>query len=109
MPWERFTKASRDRFRAKIKQKYGKMRVITCNLPEIDLDYIDEIIGCYGFVPSRSEYIRISVRNQINRDIKNQAKKVDIINGEIELDPAKFVRVPGYNENQPVEIIKRLE
>lgn len=109
MPWERFTLASREKFRAKIKQKYGKMKVITCNLPEIDLDYINMIIGAYGFVPSRSEYIRIAVRNQINKDIKNQAKKVDIINGEIELDPEKFVRVPGYNGNQPVEIIKRLD
>lgn len=84
------------------------LKIVTVNLPEIDLEYIEMIIKV-GFVPSRSEYVRVAVRNQINADIERINSQEGIINEEIRLDPERFVRVPGYNGNKPLKILRRLD
>lgn len=89
--------------------RWGSTRIVTINVPEIDLDYIEKFIEDTRLVPSRSEYIRVALRNQIIRDIEMVNTEIDIIKGEIRLDPKKFVRVPGYNGNQPLKIVRRLD
>ena len=91
------------------RERWGNTRIVTINSPEIDLEWIEAFIKKTRLVPSRSEYIRVAVRNQINRDIKLIDSMKTFIEDEEELDPNKFVRVPGYNGDKPVEIIRRLE
>jgi len=88
---------------------WGDLRIITINVPIIDLDYIEKFIDETGLVPSRSEYLRVALRNQINRDLKMSKLLKAFIKGELKFDPEKFVLVPGYNNNKPVPILRRLE
>ena len=95
--------------RGSAQYRWGSLRIVTINVPEIDLNYIQSIIKETRLVPSRSEYIRVAIRNQIIRDLEMVKLEKAIINGEIELDPTKFVRVPGYNGNKPLKIVRRLD
>ena len=89
--------------------KHGEMKIITINVPRIDLYYIQKLMDV-GLVPSRSEYIRNAIRNQINRDLELVRFQKNVIEEKEEyFDPEKFVRVPGYNGNEPVKIVRRLE
>ena len=87
--------------------KYDDLRVITCNLPELDLAFIDKFI-INGIVSSRSEYIRIALRRSIERDCNILQTEIEVVDDKRKLDPNKFVRVPGYNGGKPVKIIRRL-
>lgn len=89
-------------------EDYNDLKIITCNLPELDLAFIDKFI-IRRIVPSRSEYIRVALRRSINMDIELLKIEDDIVDEKIKLDPEKFVRVPGYNRNRPVKIIRRLD
>ena len=91
------------------RERWGETRIITVNLPEIDLVYIEKFIDSTRLVPSRSEYVRVAVRNQILKDMEKTVFQEEIIEDEESLDPKKFVRVPGYNGNEPVRIVRRLE
>ena len=89
--------------------KHGEMKIITINVPRIDLYYIQKLMDV-GLVPSRSEYIRNAMRNQINSDLEIVRYEKAVIEGTEEyFDPKKFVRIPGYKGNKPVKIIERLE
>ncbi len=89
--------------------KHGELKVITINVPRLDLYYIQKLMDV-GLVPSRSEYIRNAIRNQINADLETVRYEKAVIEGTEEcFDPKKFVRVPGYNGNEPLKIVKRLE
>jgi len=84
------------------------LKIVTCNISENDLKFI-ELFVKECIAPSRSAYVRNAVRNQINRDIKTFKTYKGIINEVIKLDPEKFVMIPGYNGNKPIEILRRLE
>ena len=88
--------------------KHGKMCICTVNIPLLDLQYIKKLMD-KTIVPSRSEYIRAAIRHMINHDMELMKYKESIVEGEVELDPKLFVKVPGYNGNKPVKIIRRLE
>lgn len=83
------------------------LHVITCNVPELDLAFIDKFI-INGIVSSRSEYIRIALRRSIERDCNILQTEIEVVDDKRKLDPNKFVRVPGYNGGKPVKIIRRL-
>ncbi len=88
---------------------HGELKIITINVPRLDLYYIQKLMDV-GLVPSRSEYIRNAVRNQINRDLELVRFQKNVMEEKEEFfDPKKFVRVPGYNGNEPLKIVKRLE
>ena len=91
-----------------IRDPDNEMTIVTINLPGKDLRYIKKLLS-EGIVPSRSEYVRNAVRNQINADLEVQKFKDAILEDKIKLDPKKFVRIPGYNGNEPVKIVRRLE
>ena len=95
------------------------MKIVTVNVPESYLGSIEKLVGEHGLYPSRSELIRVAVREFLLKELKmanNMAKyketKVDNFDNE------NFVRVPveRLNENdEPVrefktyKIVKRLE
>jgi len=95
------------------------MKIVTVNIPESYLDSIEKLVGESGLYPSRSELIRVAVRDFLLRELKMANNMAKYRETEIEdFDDERFVRVPveKLNEdNQPVrefktyKIIKRLE
>ena len=89
--------------------KHGEIKIITISVPRIDLYYIQKLMDV-GLVPSRSEYVRNAIRNQINADLETVRYEKAVVEGTEEyFDPKKFVRVPGYSGNEPLKIVRRLE
>lgn len=89
--------------------RHAELKIVTINVPKLDLYYIQKMLDA-GLVPSRSEYIRVAIRNQINADLETVRYEIGVVEGiEERFDPKKFVRVPGYNGNKPMKIVKRLE
>jgi Arc/MetJ-type ribon-helix-helix transcriptional regulator len=95
---------------------------VTVNVPESYLGAINKLIGENGLYPSRSELIRVAVRDFLLRELKmakNMAKydKTEE-EAEADFDEENFVRVPVEKVNEKSEpireykaykIIKRLE
>ena len=88
----------------------GTLRIITINVPTKYLSFIDKCVE-YGLHPSRSEYIRDAIENQLKDDFQFMDRLDYAINefDNVEFDPTKYVRIPGYNGNKPVKILKRLD
>ena len=104
------------------KGRNEKLVIITVNVPETYLKYIKKLKE-KGFVSSRSEYIRWSVANQINRDLE-KLDKMDKMMAEIEdmrkiikkdgwkdqYGNLKYVRIPNrLNGEELVKIVRRLD
>lgn len=95
------------------------MKIVTVNIPESFLDSIKKLVGENGLYPSRSELIRVAVREFLIRELKMADNMAKYKEAEIEdFDDENYVRVPvkRLNENdEPVrefktyKIIKRLE
>ncbi len=98
------------------------MKIVTVNVPESYLGAINKLIGENGLYPSRSELIRVAVRDFLLREIKmaNNMAKYNEQEDEAEedFDEENFVRVPIEKVNEKSEpirefkaykIIKRLE
>ncbi|MFX1364061.1 MAG: ribbon-helix-helix domain-containing protein [Promethearchaeota archaeon] len=95
------------------------MKIVTVNIPESYLDSIEKLVGENGLYPSRSELIRVAVRDFLLRELKMADTMAKYKETEIEdFDDENFVRVPIERLNdkdQPVrefktyKIIKRLE
>lgn len=95
------------------------MKIVTVNIPESYLDSIGKLVGETGLYPSRSELIRVAVRDFLIRELKMANDLVKYKETEIEeFDDENYVRVPieKLNEkDEPVrefktyKIIKRLE
>ena len=98
------------------------MKIVTVNVPESYLGAINKLIGENGFYPSRSELIRVAVRDFLLRELKmaNNMAKYNEAEEEAEedFDEENFVRVPIEKVNEKSEpirefkaykIIKRLE
>ena len=86
----------------------SNMKIVTVNVPEKYLESIVILLnGVDGFFPSRSELIRVAVRDKLMRDMM-MALKMPIT--EEEYDREKFVRVPLFNnEFKEYKIVRRLE
>jgi len=99
-------------------EKCDDMKIVTVNIPESYLDSIEKLVGENGLYPSRSELIRVAVRDFLLRELK-MADKMCKASTEIEdFDDENFVRVPVERLNEKDEpvrefktykIIKRLE
>lgn len=96
-----------------------KLKIVTVNVPESYIEAIKKLIGADGLYPSRSELIRVAVREFIIRELK-MAKNLmkDEEPEDDDFDEENFVRVPIERENEDGEqiqkfktykIIKRLE
>ena len=98
------------------------MKIVTVNVPESYLGAINKLIGENGLYPSRSELIRVAVRDFLLRELKmaNNMAKYNKSEEEAEedFDEENFVRVPIEKINEKSEpirefkaykILKRLE
>lgn len=88
------------------------------NVPESYIEAIEKLVGENGLYPSRSELIRVAVRDFLIRELKLADNMAKFKKEEEEFDEENYVRVPveRLNEkNEPVrefktyKIIKRLE
>jgi len=98
------------------------MKIVTVNVPESYLEAINKLLDNKanrngGMYPSRSELIRVAVRDFLKKEIK-RAEEFILVPEREKLDPKKFVNVPHITEDEngdPVKefitykIVKRLE
>ena len=82
-----------------------EMIIITINIPR-SLDAIIMKLKKWGLIPSRSEVLRHAAIKYCQELYK---LAIDVRKDLENFDHEKFVRVPGYNGNKPVRIIRRLE
>ena len=98
------------------------MKIVTVNIPEAYIESIKRLVGEDGLYPSRSELIRVAVRDFLVKELKMANEMIrynEVGVEEVEkLDEKKYVRVPIEKmdeNNKPVKefktykIIKRLE
>ncbi len=72
------------------------MKIVTVNCPESFIEAIKRLVGEGGLYPSRSELIRVAVREFLIRELKmakNLNKHEEHLENE-ELDEENYVRVP---------------
>lgn len=94
------------------------IKIVTVNIPESYIDSIEKLVGNNGLYPSRSELIRVAVRDFLLRELKMANNMAMYKEGEIEeFDEDKYVKVPIERldeKDEPVrefktyKIIKRL-
>ena len=95
------------------------MKIVTVNVPESYLESIKRLIGENGLYPSRSELIRVAVREFLIKELRRANEMIKYKEVQVEkLDDKNFVRVPIEKmdeNNEPVrefktyKIVKRLE
>jgi len=96
------------------------MRIITINLPVSYLKAIDSLTGQKGLYPSRSELIRVAIRDFLIRELEAaktfqnyHATQIQASTPTSEIDENLFVRVPlettkdGLVEYKTYRIVKR--
>ena len=96
-----------------------EIKIVTVNIPESYLEAIRRLVGEDGLYPSRSELIRVAVREFLIRELKRANEMIKYEEEEEEeLDENKFVRVPNESidengdpirEFKTYKIVKRLE
>ena len=98
------------------------MKIVTVNIPESYLESINRLLDNKahpngGMYPSRSELIRVAVRDFLIKEIR-RAKEIILMPERDKLDPKKFVNVPQITKDEngdPIKefitykIVKRLE
>ena len=86
------------------------MKIVTVNVPESYIGAINKLIGENGLYPSRSELIRVAVRDFLLRKLKmaNNMAKYNQSEEEAEedFDEENFVRVPIDKINEKSEPIR---
>ena len=95
------------------------MKIVTVNIPDTYLDTIEKLVGENGLYPSRSELIRVAVREFLLRELRAADNLARYKESEVsEFDNEKYVRIPieSMDENhEPVrefktyKIVRRLE
>ena len=97
------------------------MRIITVNLPQSFLSAIDKLTGSQGLYPSRSELIRVAVRDFLLNELDNaksfakyQQNQISIASQPQQMDENLFVRVPvgenaveGVTEYKTYKLVKK--
>jgi len=87
------------------------MKIVTVNVPESYIDAINKLIGENGSFPSRSELIRVAVREFLIKELRMARNIIKYSEPEFEevFDEDKYVRVPidSFNDNdEPVREFK---
>ena len=89
------------------------MKIVTVNIPEAYLDSIEKLVGNKGLYPSRSELIRVAVRDFLLRELKmanNMAKYKELKEEDVEeIDDENYVRVPVEKLNEKDEPIREFK
>ncbi len=65
------------------------MKIVTCNLPEPFISAMEKLISEYGLYPSRSELIRVAVREFLIKELKvlDKFNEYSEANPNPEIDP----------------------
>jgi len=82
-----------------------QMKIVTINIPRKLHTFLLKMKE-WGLIPSVSEALRHTCIKYC-RDLYKLMKEID--KDLDNFDPKKFVRVPGYNGNKPVRIVRRLD
>ena len=89
------------------------MKICTVNVPESYIGAINKLIGENGLYPSRSELIRVAVREFLLKELKmaNNMAKYNEQEDEAEedFDEENFVRVPIEKVNEKSEPIREFK
>jgi len=95
------------------------LKIVTVNIPESYIGSIEKLVGEHGLYPSRSELIRVAVREFLIKELKMANKMAKYKEPKVDnFDDENFVRVPveRLNKNdEPVrefrtyKIVRRLE
>lgn len=96
------------------------LKIVTVNVPESYIGAIAKLVGENGLYPSRSELIRVAVRDFLIRELRmaDNMAKFRGVNDNEHFDDEHFVRVPierlnGDNETvrefKTYKIVRRLE
>lgn len=72
------------------------MKIVTVNIPESYLDAIEKLTGDSGLYPSRSELIRVAVREFLKKELKMARNMAKYNKTEFDdvFDEENLVRVP---------------
>ncbi len=88
------------------------MKIVTVNIPESYIDSIEKLVGEHGLYPSRSELIRVAVREFLLKELQmanNMAKyKKPEVKAD-DFDDKKFVRVPSVRRNEADEPVREFK
>lgn len=77
------------------------MKIVTVNVPESYIDAINKLVGEDGIYPSRSELIRVAVREFLLKELRLAKNLPNYKTLEIEEpDTDKLVRVPIEEPNE---------
>ena len=88
------------------------MKIVTVNIPESYIASIEKLVGEHGLYPSRSELIRVAVREFILKELQmadNMAKYKKPEVKEDDFDDKKFVRVPIVRRNEANEPVREFK
>lgn len=98
------------------------MKIITVNIPETYLKMIDGLVGAKGLYPSRSELIRVAIRDFLIRELEsaksfsNYATPLQTPSPVLfkpDVDPHLFVKIPlgsasnGIPEYKTFRLVKK--
>ncbi len=84
------------------------MKIITVNLPESTISTMAKITDEYELYPSRSELIRVAVREFLLRELGNMDKYKRYAEGSEEEDIFVPHRSPGTIDMRTVRFIRNL-
>ena len=88
------------------------MKIVTVNVPESYLGSIEKLVGEHGLYPSRSELIRVAVREFLIKELQmanNMAKFKEAKIKTDGFDEKKFVRVPIERLNEDDEPVREFK
>lgn len=86
------------------------MKIVTVNIPESFLDAIEKLVGENGLYPSRSELIRVAVRDFLLRELKMADNKAKYKEEKVEeFDEDNYVKVPVERLNEKDEPIREFK
>lgn len=83
------------------------MKIVTVNVPESYVDAIKKLVGQDGLYPSRSELIRVAVREFLLKELKlaNAMAKYEKVEVD-DFDEENFVRVPSESKDENGDSIR---
>ncbi|KKL71125.1 hypothetical protein LCGC14_2098010 [marine sediment metagenome] len=88
------------------------LKIVTVNVPESYIEAIAKLVGENGLYPSRSELIRVAVRDFLIKELQmaeKMAKYKESVNKREILDPKKFVSVPTERLNGDNELVREFK
>ncbi|MGQ4874586.1 MAG: ribbon-helix-helix domain-containing protein [Promethearchaeia archaeon] len=98
------------------------IKIVTINIPESYVDAMEKLIGDDGLYPSRSELVRVAVREFLLKELRIAEKMTQFADNnedeQIEENteenddnddiPVEYVRIPKENGYEIYKVLKKL-